>query len=213
MDKYVSVQYGQPVLITKIYNTMDVIRTEIDGVVIIEPKIFGDARGYFFESFSQREFEEKVRKINFVQDNESMSSYGVMRGLHFQRPPFTQSKLVRCVKGAVLDVAVDIRKGSPTYGQHVAVELTEDNHRQFFVPRGFAHGLAVLSETAIFQYKCDNFYAPQADGGISIKDESFGIDWKIPTDKALLSEKDTLHECLKDFDSPFSIDMNLYPEF
>ena len=208
MDKYVSVQYGQPVLITKIYNTMDVIRTEIDGVVIIEPKIFGDARGYFFESFSQREFEEKVRKINFVQDNESMSSYGVMRGLHFQRPPFTQSKLVRCVKGAVLDVAVDIRKGSPTYGQHVAVELTEDNHRQFFVPRGFAHGFAVLSETAIFQYKCDNFYAPQADGGISIKDESFGIDWKIPTDKALLSEKDTLHECLKDFDSPFSIDMN-----
>ena len=192
---------------------MDVIRTEIDGVVIIEPKIFDDARGYFFESFSQREFEEKVRKINFVQDNESMSSYGVMRGLHFQRPPFTQSKLVRCVKGAVLDVAVDIRKGSPTYGQHVAVELTEDNHRQFFVPRGFAHGFAVLSETAIFQYKCDNFYAPQADGGISIKDESFGIDWKIPTDKALLSEKDTLHECLKDFDSPFSIDMNLYPEF
>ena len=192
---------------------MDVIRTEIDGVVIIEPKIFGDARGYFFESFSQREFEEKVRKINFVQDNESMSSYGVIRGLHFQRPPFTQSKLVRCVKGAVLDVAVDIRKGSPTYGQHVAVELTEDNHRQFFVPRGFAHGFAVLSETAIFQYKCDNFYAPQADGGISIKDESFGIDWKIPTDKALLSEKDTLHECLKDFDSPFSIDMNLYPEF
>lgn len=213
MDKYVSVQYGQPVLITKIYNTMDVIRTEIDGVVIIEPKIFGDARGYFFESFSQRELEEKVRKINFVQDNESMSSYGVMRGLHFQRPPFTQSKLVRCVKGAVLDVAVDIRKGSPTYGQHVAVELTEDNHRQFFVPRGFAHGFAVLSETAIFQYKCDNFYAPQADGGISIKDESFGIDWKIPADKALLSEKDTLHECLKDFDSPFSIDMNLYPEF
>ncbi|MDC2614919.1 MULTISPECIES: dTDP-4-dehydrorhamnose 3,5-epimerase [Bacteroides] len=192
---------------------MDVIKTEIDGVVIIEPKIFGDARGYFFESFSQREFEEKVRKINFVQDNESMSSYGVMRGLHFQRPPFTQSKLVRCVKGTVLDVAVDIRKGSPTYGQHVAVELTEDNHRQFFVPRGFAHGFAVLSETAIFQYKCDNFYAPQADGGISIKDESFGIDWKIPADKALLSEKDTLHECLKDFDSPFSIDMNLYSEF
>lgn len=192
---------------------MDVIKTAIDGVVIIEPKVFKDARGYFFESFSQREFEEKVRKINFVQDNESMSSYGVMRGLHFQRPPFTQSKLVRCVKGAVLDVAVDIRKGSHTYGQHVAVELTEDNHRQFFVPRGFAHGFAVLSETAIFQYKCDNFYAPQADGGISIKDDSLGIDWKIPTDKALLSEKDTLHECLKDFDSPFSIDMNLYPEF
>ena len=192
---------------------MEVIKTAIEGVVIIEPKVFRDARGYFFVSFSQREFEEKVRKINFVQDNESMSSYGVMRGLHFQCPPYTQSKLVRCVKGAVLDVAVDIRKGSPTYGQHVAVELTEDNHRQFFVPRGFAHGFAVLSETAVFQYKCDNFYAPQADGGISIKDNSLGIDWKIPTDKALLSEKDTLHACLKDFDSPFSIDMDLYPEF
>ncbi len=192
---------------------MDVIKTALEGVVIIEPKIFGDTRGYFFESFSQREFDEKVRKINFVQDNESMSTYGVMRGLHFQRPPFTQSKLVRCVKGAVLDVAVDIRKGSPTYGQHVAVEITENNHRQFFVPRGFAHGFAVLSETAVFQYKCDNFYAPQADGGISIADESLGIDWKIPADKILLSEKDTLHVCLKDFDSPFTIDMDLYPEF
>ena len=192
---------------------MDVIKTKLDSVVIIEPKIFDDARGYFFESFSQREFEEKVRKINFVQDNESMSSYGVMRGLHFQRPPFTQSKLVRCVKGAVLDVAVDIRKGSPTYGQHVAVELTEYNHRQFFVPRGFAHGFAVLSKTAIFQYKCDNFYAPQADGGVSIKDEKLGIDWQIPIDKALLSEKDTLRECLKDFDSTFTYDMDLYPEF
>lgn len=192
---------------------MEVIRTQLEGVVIIEPKLFGDARGYFFESFSQREFEEKVRKINFVQDNESMSSYGVMRGLHFQRPPFTQSKLVRCVKGAVLDVAVDIRKGSPTYGQHVAVELTEDNHRQFFVPRGFAHGFSVLSKTAVFQYKCDNFYEPQADGGISILDTSLGIDWKIPTDRALLSEKDTKHPCLKDFDSPFDIEMNLYPEF
>ena len=192
---------------------MEVINTTIDGVVIIEPKVFKDQRGYFFESFSQREFEAKVRKINFVQDNESMSSYGVMRGLHFQRPPYTQSKLVRCVKGKVLDVAVDIRKGSPTYGQHVAVELSEDNHRQFFVPRGFAHGFAVLSDTAVFQYKCDNFYAPQADGGISIKDESLGIDWKIPTDMAILSEKDTLHSCLKDFDSPFSYDEDLYPEF
>ena len=192
---------------------MEVIKTAIDGVVIIEPKVFKDQRGYFFESFSQREFEAKVRKINFVQDNESMSSYGVMRGLHFQRPPYTQSKLVRCVKGKVLDVAVDIRKGSPTYGQHVAVELSEDNHRQFFVPRGFAHGFAVLSDTAVFQYKCDNFYAPQADGGISIKDERLGIDWKIPTDKAVLSEKDTLHSCLKDFDSPFSYDEDLYPEF
>ena len=192
---------------------MEVIKTAIDGVVIIEPKVFNDQRGYFFESFSQREFEAKVRKINFVQDNESMSSYGVMRGLHFQRPPYTQSKLVRCVKGRVLDVAVDIRKGSPTYGQHVAVELSEDNHRQFFVPRGFAHGFAVLSDTAVFQYKCDNFYAPQADGGISIKDESLGIDWKIPTDMAILSEKDTLHSCLKYFDSPFSYDEDLYPEF
>lgn len=192
---------------------MDVIKTAIDGVVIIEPKVFEDQRGYFFESFSQREFEAKVRKINFVQDNESMSSYGVMRGLHFQKPPYTQSKLVRCVKGKVLDVAVDIRKGSPTYGQHVAVELSEDNHRQFFVPRGFAHGFAVLSNTAVFQYKCDNFYAPQADGGISIKDERLGIDWKIPTDMAILSEKDTLHSCLKDFDSPFSYDEDLYPEF
>ena len=191
---------------------MEVIKTAIDGVVIIEPKVFKDQRGYFFESFSQREFEAKVRKVNFVQDNESMSSYGVMRGLHFQRPPYTQSKLVRCVKGKVLDVAVDIRKGSPTYGQHVAVELSEDNHRQFFVPRGFAHGFAVLSDTAVLQYKCDDFYAPQADGGISIKDESLGIDWKIPTGMVILSEKDTLHSCLKDFDSPFSYDEDLYPE-
>lgn len=192
---------------------MDVIKTAIDGVVIIEPRVFKDARGYFFESFSQREFEEKVHKINFVQDNESMSSYGVMRGLHFQRPPFTQSKLVRCVKGAVLDVAVDIRKGSPTYGQHVAVELSEENHRQFFVPRGFAHGFAVLSETAVFQYKCDNSYAPEADGGISIVDGSLGIDWKINADRVLLSEKDTKHAFLKDFDSPFDINIDLYPKF
>lgn len=192
---------------------MDVIKTAIDGVVIIEPRVFKDARGYFFESFSQREFEEKVRKVIFIQDNESMSSYGVMRGLHFQHPPFTQSKLVRCVKGSVLDVAVDIRKGSPTYGQHVAVELTEDNHCQFFVPRGFAHGFAVLSETAVFQYKCDNFYAPKADGGISIIDDSLCIDWKFDIDKALLSEKDSKHALLKNFDSPFSIDMDLYPEF
>ena len=185
----------------------------MDGVVIIEPRIFRDERGYFFESFSQREFVEKVRRIDFVQDNESMSSYGVMRGLHFQRPPFTQSKLVRCVKGRVLDVAVDIRRGSPTYGRHVAVELTEENHRQFFVPRGFAHGFAVLSETAVFQYKCDNFYAPQAEGGISIKDGSLGIDWQIPLEKAVLSEKDVMHACLKDFDSPFDYGMDLYPEF
>lgn len=210
---------------------MNVIKTNIDGVLIIEPKVFGDKRGYFFESFSQREFDEKVapilgHTINFVQDNESMSSYGVMRGLHFQRPPFTQSKLVRCVKGAVLDVAVDIRKGSPTYGQHVSVILAgadmigspsplgegwdEAIHRQFFVPRGFAHGFAVLSETAVFQYKCDEFYHPEADGGISIIDESLGIDWRIQTDKALLSEKDTKHPLLKDFDSPFDIKVSLY---
>ncbi len=188
---------------------MEIIKTAIEGVVIIEPRLFKDERGYFFESFSQREFDEKVRPVRFVQDNESMSSYGVMRGLHFQRPPFTQSKLVRVVRGAVLDVAVDIRKGSPTYGQHVAVELTEDNHRQFFIPQGFAHGFAVLSATAIFQYKCDNFYAPQADGGISILDTSLGIDWRIPTDKAVLSEKDTRHPLLCDFDSPFEYDRSL----
>lgn len=195
---------------------MDVIKTAIEGVVIIEPKIFEDARGYFFESFSQREFDEKVaipqfgKPIQFVQDNESKSSYGVMRGLHFQRPPFAQSKLVRCVKGVVLDVAVDIRKGSPTYGHHVAVELTEDNHRQLFIPRGFAHGFAVLSEIAVFQYKCDNFYAPQADGGISINDSSLGIDLAVPTDKAILSDKDMLYACLKDFDTPFKYSECLY---
>lgn len=194
---------------------MEVIKTAIEGVLIIEPKVFGDARGYFFESFSQREFDEKVapilgHMIHFVQDNESMSTYGVMRGLHFQRPPYTQSKLVRCVKGAVLDVAVDIRKGSSTYGQHVAVELTEDNHRQFFVPRGFAHGFAVLSETAVFQYKCDNYYAPQADGGVNILDENLGIDWRIPTDKSILSEKDMKHLYMKNFVSPFSISEVLY---
>lgn len=193
---------------------MEVIKTNIDGVLIIEPRVFKDSRGYFFESFSQREFDEKVtpiigQKIIFVQDNESMSSYGVMRGLHFQRPPYTQSKLVRCVKGAVLDVAVDIRKGSPSYGQHVAVELTEENHRQFFISKGFAHGFAVLSETAVFQYKCDEFYHPEADGGISILDDSLGIDWHI-ADKAILSEKDTKHPLLKDFDSPFDIKVDLY---
>lgn len=189
---------------------MNIISTHIPGVVIIEPRLFKDDRGYFFESFSERDFNTQVREVKFVQDNESMSSYGVMRGLHFQRPPYTQSKLVRCVKGAVLDVAVDIRKGSPTYGQYVAVELTEENHRQFFVPRGFAHGFAVLSETAIFQYKCDNFYHPEADGGISILDNSLGIDWRIPTDHAILSEKDTKHLLLKDFDSPFDFNVSLY---
>ncbi len=189
---------------------MDVINTDINGVVIIEPRIFKDARGYFFESYSKKEFDEKVRPIDFVQDNESMSTKGVMRGLHFQAPPYTQSKLVRCVKGRVLDVAVDIRKGSPTYGKHVAVELSEDNHRQFFVPRGFAHGFAVLSDVAIFQYKCDNYYHPEADGGISIADDSLGIDWMIDEKVALLSEKDMKHPFLKDFDSPFDINIDLY---
>jgi len=189
---------------------MNVIKTAIEGVVIIEPKVFGDARGYFFESFSQREFEEKVRPINFVQDNESMSSYGVMRGLHFQAPPFTQSKLVRCVKGKVLDVAVDIRKGSPTYGQHVAVKLSEENHRQFFVPRGFAHGFSVLSPEVVFQYKCDNFYAPQHEGAIAWDDPDLGIDWRIPVDKVILSEKDKHHPRLKDAGWLFDYNEELY---
>lgn len=187
---------------------MEIIKTGIEGLLILEPRIFKDARGYFFESFSQREFEEKVGPVHFVQDNESMSTYGVMRGLHFQRPPYTQSKLVRCVSGAVLDVAVDIRQGSPTYGQHVAVELTAENHRQFFIPKGFAHGFAVLSETAVFQYKCDEFYHPEADAGISILDESLGIDWRIPMDKAILSDKDTRHGMLADFQSPFTYHIN-----
>ena len=182
---------------------MEVIKTAIEGVFIIEPKVFGDARGYFFESFSEREFWEKVGDIHFVQDNESMSKFGVMRGLHFQRPPYAQSKLVRCVKGQVVDVAVDIRKGSPTYGQHVAVLLTEDNHRQFFIPQGFAHGFAVLSENAIFQYKCDNFYHPEVDGGISILDETLGIDWGLALEEALVSEKDANHPKLAEFDTPF----------
>lgn len=187
---------------------MNVIETGIEGLLILEPRIFQDARGYFFESFSQREFEEKVGPVRFVQDNESMSTYGVMRGLHFQRPPYTQSKLVRCVSGRVLDVAVDIRLGSPTYGQHVAVELSAENHRQFFISKGFAHGFAVLSETAVFQYKCDEFYHPEADDGISILDGSLGIDWRIPTDKAVLSEKDTRHGMLVDFKSPFTYPYN-----
>lgn len=182
---------------------MEVIKTDIEGPLIIEPKVFGDARGYFFESFSQREFDAKVGELRFVQDNESCSRRGVMRGLHFQMPPFTQAKLVRCVRGAVLDVAVDIRRGSPTYGRHVAVELTEDNHRQFFVPKGFAHGFSVLSDVAVFQYKCDEFYHPEADAGISILDESLGIDWRIHQEEAVLSEKDTRHPLLSGFESPF----------
>ena len=182
---------------TGIWMKMNIIKTAIVGVVIIEPHIFKDDRGYFFESFSQKEFEEKVCKTVFVQDNESKSSYGVLRGLHFQKPPFAQSKLVRVVKGAVLDVAVDIRKGSPTFGQHVSVELTEDNRRQLFIPRGFAHGFSVLSKEVIFQYKCDNFYAPQYEGALAWDDPDLGIDWKLPADEVVLSEKDMNHSQLK----------------
>ena len=177
---------------------MNVIKTEIDGVVIIEPRIFNDQRGYFFESFSERDFCKEVRE------------YGVLRGLHFQKPPYCQSKLVRVIKGAVLDVAVDIRKGSPTFGKHVAVELTEDNHRQFFVPRGFAHGFSVLTPEVIFQYKCDNFYAPQSEGAIAWDDPDLGIDWGIPADKVILSEKDRHHPRLKDAEWLFDYNKELY---
>lgn len=177
---------------------MNVIKTDIDGLVIIEPRVFGDSRGYFFESFSERDFKREVADVDFVQDNESKSSYGVVRGLHFQRPPYAQAKLVRVVKGKVLDVAVDLRKGSPTFGHHVAVELSEDNHRQMFIPRGFAHGFSVLSDEVIFQYKCDNFYAPQSEGAVAWDDPDLGIDWGIPADKALLSDKDRKHPRLMD---------------
>jgi len=189
---------------------MDIVTTTIPDVIIVEPRVFADARGYFFESFSQCEFEEKVCKTVFIQDNESKSSYGVLRGLHFQRPPFCQSKLVRVVKGAVLDVAVDIRRGSPTFGQCVAVELSENNKRQLFVPRGFAHGFSVLSEEVIFQYKCDNYYAPQHEGAVAWDDPALAIDWCLPADKILLSAKDMNHPLLKDIDSPFDYSMTLY---
>ena len=182
---------------------MNVIHTEIPGLAIIEPKVFGDERGYFFESFSERVFKELVADVNFVQDNESKSCYGVLRGLHFQKPPHAQSKLVRVVKGRVLDVAVDIRKGSPTFGKHVAVELTEDNHRQFFIPRGFAHGFAVLSDEAVFQYKCDNYYAPQSEGAIAWNDPELAISWGLPEEKVILSAKDSLNPLLKEADIPF----------
>ena len=189
---------------------MKVIDTSIEGAYIIEPRIFSDSRGYFFESYSQKEFDEKIGPIRFVQDNESYSSYGVLRGLHFQKPPFAQSKLVRVISGRVLDVAVDIRMGSPTYGQHVAVELSGENHRQFFIPRGFAHGFVVLSETALFQYKCDNFYAPQSEGAIAWDDPDLAIDWRIPADRILLSEKDRSHPLLKDMEPVFDYDTDLY---
>ena len=191
---------------------MEVIKTELEGVVILEPRLFKDDRGYFFESFSQREFDEKVRPVKFVQDNESKSVYGVLRGLHFQKPPFAQSKLVRVIQGAVLDVAVDIRVGSPTYGKHVAVELTAENHRQLFIPRGFAHGFSVLTDEVVFQYKCDNFYAPQSEGAIAWNDPALEIDWRIPEASVILSEKDKHHPLLKDLPETFYYSEDLYQE-
>lgn len=191
---------------------INVIQTEIPGVVIIEPKVFGDARGYFFESWSQKDFNEQVRPIKFVQDNESKSSYGVLRGLHFQKGKHAQSKLVRVVKGKVLDVAVDIRKGSPTFGKYVSCELTEDNHRQFFVPRGFAHGFVVLSDIAVFQYKCDNLYAPTEEGAIAWDDPGLGIDWKILAADVMLSEKDKNHPVLADAPEIFDYSIDYYAE-
>ena len=189
---------------------MEVIKTGIEGVVIVEPRIFKDERGYFYESFSQREFEEKVCRTTFVQDNQSKSSYGVVRGLHFQKPPYSQSKLVRCIKGAVLDVAVDIRKGSPTFGKHVAVELSEENHRQLFIPRGFAHGFAVLTDEAVFQYKCDNYYNKESEGAVAWNDPQLAIDWRVPADKVVLSEKDKLSKNIADADFLFDYNEKLY---
>lgn len=184
---------------------MNVIRTEIEGLVILEPRVFEDRRGYFFESFSEREFAEAVGPVHFVQDNESKSSYGVLRGLHFQKPPYAQAKLVRVVKGCVLDVAVDLRKGSPTYGKYEAVELSEKNRRQLFIPRGFAHGFCVLSDEVIFQYKCDNYYSPQSEGAVRWDDPDLSIDWRIPAEDVVLSEKDRAHPALKDMEDVFYI--------
>ena len=189
---------------------MEIIKTEIEGVVILEPRVFGDSRGYFMDSYSERDFNSKVREVKFVQDNESLSSYGVVRGLHFQKPPYAQSKLVRAVKGKVLDVAVDIRKESPTFGKHVAVELSADNHRQVFIPRGFAHGFAVLSDEAVLQYKCDNFYSPEHEGSVAWNDPELGIDWQIPFDKVILSAKDQNCPKLKDVEGLFDYNENLY---
>lgn len=178
-----------------------VVQTALSGLVVLKPRIFEDARGYFFESFSKRDLEELVGPVDFVQDNESLSSYGVVRGLHFQKPPFTQAKLVRCTRGRVLDVAVDIRRGSPTFGEHFAVELSEENHLQFFIPKGFAHGFSVLSETAVFQYKCDEFYHPEADAGVLLTDPALGIDWKIAPEQMILSDKDKLRRPLRESDA------------
>jgi dTDP-4-dehydrorhamnose 3,5-epimerase len=181
---------------------MNIIKTAIEGLVIIEPRVFGDSRGYFFESYNARDFAQ-VADITFVQDNESRSCYGVVRGLHFQKPPYAQSKLVRVVEGRVLDVAVDIRRNSPTYGQHVAIELTADNHRQLFLPQGMAHGFAVLSETAVFQYKCDNLYHPESEGAIAWNDPTLAIDWHLPAADVILSDKDKNHPSFHEFVTPF----------
>ena len=189
---------------------MKVLTTAIEGVVILEPEVFGDARGYFFESYSQRKFDEQVRLVRFVQDNESHSRYGVLRGLHFQKGRCAQSKLVRVIRGCVLDVAVDIRRGSPTFGRHVAVELTEDNKRQFFIPRGFAHGFAVLSDEATFQYKCDNPYAPESEGAIAWNDPSLGIDWRLAPEDVVLSPKDSAHPLLSEAGELFDYNEDYY---
>ena len=189
---------------------MEVIKTDIEDVVIIKPKVFEDARGYFYESYSKRDFDRQVREITFVQDNESKSSYGVLRGLHYQKWPFAQSKLVRVLRGRVVDVAVDLRLGSPTYGKSVAVELSGDNRLMFFIPRGFAHGFAVLSDEVVFQYKCDNFYHPESEGGLAWDDPDLAIDWRLPADKVILSERDKHHPCLKDIESPFHFNVDLY---
>lgn len=204
-------------IIPKLINfaNMEMIPTAIDGVFIVEPRVFKDARGYFFESFSKRDFDEKCmaaigHTIDFVQDNESMSSYGVVRGLHYQKMPYCQTKLVRCVRGKVLDVAVDVREGSPTFGKYVSVELSEENHRMLLVPRGFAHGFSVLSDIAVFQYKCDNYYHPESECGITLNDPDIAVDWKIPMEKAILSDKDLKHSTLKEIEPDFRITDKLY---
>ena len=191
---------------------MRVIGTSIPDVAIVEPEVFGDARGYFFESYSQRRFDEAVRPVRFVQDNESKSRYGVLRGLHFQKGEYAQSKLVRVVAGRVLDVAVDIRRGSPTFGKYVAVELTAENRRQLFIPRGFAHGFSVLSEEAVFQYKCDNPYAPQTEGAVAWDDPDIGIDWRLPAEAILLSAKDAANPRLRDAADLFDYNKDYYAE-
>ncbi len=201
---------GFPVPVFPKYEMMEVLRTDIEGVVLLRPRVFLDKRGYFLETFSQKEFDELVRPVTFVQDNQSSSSYGVIRGLHFQKGEYSQGKLVRVVKGRVLDIAVDIRRGSPTFGRHVAVELSEDNFLQLFIPRGFAHGFAVLSPQAVFEYKCDRYYAPGKEGAIAWNDPALGIDWKIAPQDVVLSDKDSSNPPLKESDCLFDYNEELY---